>query len=205
MSDQVDDPWPAAERAADLHRYERLHPTRRRVIAERWLPPVMVLLLLVECIGLLSALAMPVDIRDTVRLGIGVLMLLSLALGFVWGLQTGRLSIAGTPSIRAALPPGTWPSIRRQIAGRAPADRDHLEIITELARQQRGQTQGQFGLFSWYLPFYLGFGIDRHLTLGAIWLVIGLALIAFGLIVGAVNNRRITRFLRSEDAVTATS
>ena len=80
----------------------------------------------------------------------GVLALIGVVIfvvGFIWGKRTGHF-LPRWRSVASPLNRAEFASVRRQIAGKADADQDHLDTVIAIARQDRKVTWGIVPLFT---------------------------------------------------------
>ena len=127
----------------------------------------------------------------------GVLALIGVVIfvvGFIWGKRTGHF-LPRWRSVASPLNRAEFASVRRQIAGKADADQDHLDTVIAIARQDRKVTWGIVPLFTGVAFFIIANMIVAsnvlHTLLHSVSLV-GILVIAVAL---RMAYRRAGRFL----------
>lgn len=197
------DSWDAAERVAAEQRARRSGSSTRRSVLVRRLGAVVVVVWAGCVVLTITTFLSPPAGRDALRLITDGSVLALFLLGGWWLTASRRYLLRGSPnSIRNALPPGAWHSVRRQLAGRAPFDRERTDVLVELAHQQRSVLRGSSALIALYVPLYLSMATTSHDWLGLIFLSVGAVVLGVGAACIGVARRRLTRFIRrTEDAL----
>jgi len=140
--------WAAAAKLADGMVDDRL--SRRRRWALTWISALIIgsmLLGLVLGLWLLSHTegGSTDEGRTTSRLVLqGIFLVLGLAVGiggFIWAPRTGRY-ITRWRAVISPLNLAEKKSVRRQLAGKLPADEERLPVLLAIARQNQRVTQG---------------------------------------------------------------
>lgn len=186
--------WAHAEHVAVRHRNERVHPSAQRRAADRRLRPVLITVWIATVTASLLSLRGSADERDAFSVAASAGVLLVLILGVWWMSVTQRFLVRGSArSIRSALPPGSWPSVRRQLKQQEPFDARHGDVIIELAHQQRRLLLGSLTMFLFYVPLYIDIAHNVHGWVGPALVGFGGLALTAGAILTVINHRRLTR------------
>lgn len=209
MTGSADARWAAAAQLAGGHEDIGQRARRRRVILG-----IIALVVLGTVLGLVLVLVLMSDApasdseadayRDIVLITVFGSVGLGLSFGsLVWGWSTGRF----VTRWRAIISPLNWSetrAVRRQLAGKQPADPERLPIVLAIDRQFQRVTQLLVPLCTGLLIFDIGqalagdepFMVALNVTLAALFGILVVHLV--------VVYRRTARFIRKHSSASET-
>lgn len=190
--------WTAAEAAAAAHRRRRQHPDERERAANRTLRPTAIALWIVTVVVAGVGLLTPGETGIAIGIvGYGLIFAYG-AVALVWGSRTGHWLLRGSAaSIRSALPVGSWPAVRRQLALDESVDREHRSVIVELAHQQRRLLGGILAYGGFAVPLYLSIAHSNNGWFRYGMLLLCVVLVIWGTIAGVSAYRRLGRVIEA--------
>lgn len=162
---QTDDPgsdWDTASDRAAMLRLRRTEPSVAERRARQWLSAVLAALWIVSITAHLLAL-LGTHAQAVLQLVGSSTALALILLGTIWLFISGQFSLSNRyESPSTPLVKSDRRRIRRQLAGKAPLDFQHTDVVLELAHQQRRQSIGALAIFGIELPNSLGVALtDR--------------------------------------------
>jgi hypothetical protein len=196
--------WAGAEQVAGRHRDARLDPHRSPRRHDAIFRPAVFIVWISAVVLALIGLITPGD-RGYIFgfASYGALALFAVVGGW-WLKSSGRYILRGSSaSIRAAIPATARKSVRRQLALREPLDREHADVVLELAHQGRDLIGGQIALYAFYVPLYINIARNSREWIGIVILAIGTVVLLIGAVLLAVTGKRLATLVRTHPDGTA--